>query len=702
MFTWSHPFRRRDKFRPTSAIAFCAATAVTNTPPAEIHLLRSFNNDFSQITLLSLTKTLKALRLDDPLFAEALFEIADVCNIGHVKCHHLLIFYALLRRLAFAPSAALKLALQEILYFIFTSAAGSEAATHLCWKQWHRFASKLGHTIGGSDSLPSEEAEYLLNRAWPRKSIMSSPSISFQGFVRMLRQYDGGMVLKLRAIGYLLTTCVIEKAHTHTEMPQWDVLVEDSRVLSQFITHTISLRMQPGGSAQLSELRSSLSGGSIPAVADSHQGLGVSNPDSDKLASPSASEPQLTPPEESVFADRRRGPAIRPKPFSYPLNSPQHMNVLGRRSNGTCKPSAVVSRSNDASGKKSPFHIDYSALTLGEKIGSGAYGDVYKGTFLMSPVAVKMFHVNISSRASSRQGGEGHSPTDVSRMSTMTKLQRFASINSQNKYCDFVREVEMMSVVRHPNLVLYMGVCGDPLSPLCIVCELFNGGSLYEYLHTESEFCPSVSVATQIGLGIGRGMFYLHSSEPSILHRDLKSTNVLLGERRAKDGAPHVVICDFGLCQLFGEDGEHTMGTASYMSPNVIRRECYEKQDDTYSFGVLLFEIFTGSVPFEGMGATQVMFQVASSGLRPSYKGEGEMIPARIGRLIERCWDEEKKKRPLFDEVISELELFESERVITHGTKGSSVGEAAMTCNSDKAKLDELQTTISSVSAGGA
>lgn len=271
MTRWSRPFRSRDKLRPTSAIAFCAAAAVSLTPPAELHVLRSLTNDFSQITLVHLIKALKSLQIDDPLFAEALFEIADVHNAGHVKSHHLLIFYSLLRRVAFAPSAALKLALQEIIYFIFTSAAGSEGATHLGWIQWHRFASKLGHTIGGSDSLPSEEAEYLLNKVWPRRSIMHSPSLSFRAFVRVLKQYDSGIVLKLRAMGYLLTTCVIEQAHTHTAMPQWDVPVEDCRVLSQFLTHSISLRAQAGDSTQLSELRSSFGEVSIPGVADSQQ-----------------------------------------------------------------------------------------------------------------------------------------------------------------------------------------------------------------------------------------------------------------------------------------------------------------------------------------------------------------------------------------------------------------------------------------------
>lgn len=178
---------------------------------------------------------------------------------------------------------------------------------------------------------------------------------------------------------------------------------------------------------------------------------------------------------------------------------------------------------------KTPFHTDFSALQLGDCIGAGGYGEVFRGTFLMSPVAVKMFRMHLSFPSLERDSGffseeEQHvDASKLNRVSTSRALKMFASVKSQVKYHNFVREVELMSIVRHPNLVLYMGACGDPETPLCIVSELFIGGSFFDYLHADPSFRPDKSIAASFALCLARGMLYLHTSNPSILHRDLKS-----------------------------------------------------------------------------------------------------------------------------------------------------------------------------------
>jgi serine/threonine protein kinase len=125
---------------------------------------------------------------------------------------------------------------------------------------------------------------------------------------------------------------------------------------------------------------------------------------------------------------------------------------------------------------------------------------------------------------------------------------------------------------------------------------------------------------------------------------------------------PHVVLCDFGLCRLFGDEalagdicepGGGMMGTASYMSPNVM--ECdgpYTEVDDVYSFGICLWEIVTGRIPFAGMGPIQVLVQVSLDNRRPELK-QTDRVPPQIEKLITACWHQDPFQRPSFFHIIT-------------------------------------------------
>lgn len=158
-------------------------------------------------------------------------------------------------------------------------------------------------------------------------------------------------------------------------------------------------------------------------------------------------------------------------------------------------------------------------------------------------------------------------------------------------------------------------------------------------------------------------MSYLNSHSPPLLHRDLKPRNVLLSSRA--DEKPHVVICDFGLCKLFcdddvdggrgGGDGKEMMGTASYMSPNVLAGGKFCVADDVCSFGVVLWELLTGRVPFEGMRPIQIIFGVSEDGLRPEVRAE-DGIDGDLLDLLEGCWREEPGDRPGMKDVLLRLD----------------------------------------------
>lgn len=199
--------------------------------------------------------------------------------------------------------------------------------------------------------------------------------------------------------------------------------------------------------------------------------------------------------------------------------------------------------------------------------------------------------------------------------------------------------------------------------------ELFEGGSLHEYLHTKELFVPKRSEALRMAVSIARGMSYLNSQKPPLLHRDIKPRNVLLSS--GVDGKPHVAICDFGLCKLFTDCEDNNdrsgkaevMGTANYMSPNVLAGNIFCSADDVYSFGILLCELLTGRLPYNGVRPINVIFGVAEDGLRPEIRDE-DNICRDLRELIVGCWQEELTDRPNISDVTTCLEVMYEESLV--------------------------------------
>lgn len=640
-------FLRRKSSRPTQAIAFCAATAPLLLPQVEHDLIRDMCKS-ARLTQGSLHQILGGIGITDESFSKAVFALTDVHGTHSTKFSHFIVIYAVLRKLAFAEGDAALQAAQDAVWLAFVSAGDGFDTEKLSWPAWETFFSTIGEHIGGVESFPSHISKIRMRQAWKKASPLFANTLKFQTFMCMLRDYDAGLIQCLRAIGYVLTCAVIDSNSELMVRPVWNG-DHESVFLGQFVSYAISEASAISSDSSLESASESAAEemNERPTRGISSDGVGATDSsDSGNRARKGDSVDEMMKAawglsSTSPVSSRLLRNDISPTTVMAPASS--SVRVLRRRMESR------KSRSN------TPFHIEFSSLKLGERIGSGAYGDVFHGTYLMSPVAVKMFQVNanIGSR-------DDQDPSQLNRMSTMNALKKFASTDSQAKYKNFVREVEMMSVVRHPNLVLYMGACGDPTTPLCIVSELFTGGSLFEFLHNDAEFQPSAKMACNFALNIARGMFYLHASQPSILHRDLKSRNVLLsGRKNACDGIAHVVICDFGLCQLFGEEGNSKeMGTASYMSPDVIGGKEYEGGDDVYSYGILLHEMLTGRVPYQGLRAMQVLFQVENEGLRPKCERDDRM-PAELGALIAECWDGEREKRPMFDEIVRRITAIE-------------------------------------------
>merc|ERR1719146_43797 len=166
---------------------------------------------------------------------------------------------------------------------------------------------------------------------------------------------------------------------------------------------------------------------------------------------------------------------------------------------------------------------------------------------------------------------------------------------------DFETEVQMLTMLRHPRVLTLLAVCRTPPT-LGFVTELITGGTMYEYLHRRlptgaSEAADAPRAALQrVCVQVAEGLSFLHYL--NVVHRDIKSTNVLLTPSR------DVKLCDFGLARRKSDLCTGRMqfaGTPSYMAPELLRKQSYTEKVDVFAYGALLFEAFQLQVPFDGL-----------------------------------------------------------------------------------------------------
>lgn len=275
-------------------------------------------------------------------------------------------------------------------------------------------------------------------------------------------------------------------------------------------------------------------------------------------------------------------------------------------------------------------------IKIGPRIGKGSFAEVFKARWRGTLVAVKKL--------------PAHSLTP-------------------DFFEDFEREAALMKRLRHPNVLLYLGAC--MISPdICIVTEYMGRGSVYRILHDENVKL-TWEVRRKFALDAARGMNYLHSSDPILIHRDLKSHNLLVDENWK------VKVCDFGLSRIVEQTLSATMtacGTPCWTAPEVLRNARYTEKADIYSFGIVLWELATREDPYKGMPPFQVVFAVGTQKLRPQMP----RCPIAWSRLVSDCWAEDPNMRPSFATILRRLEKLD----ITLPPKSSAAASSSSSSSS--------------------
>ncbi|XP_075335772.1 mitogen-activated protein kinase kinase kinase 20 isoform X2 [Odontesthes bonariensis] len=209
-------------------------------------------------------------------------------------------------------------------------------------------------------------------------------------------------------------------------------------------------------------------------------------------------------------------------------------------------------------------------------------------------------------------------------------------------------EAEILSVLSHRNIIQFYGAVVEAPN-YGIVTEYASGGSLYDYLSSdESEEMDMGQIMTWAA-EIARGMHYLHSEAPvKVIHRDLKSRNVVLTADKI------LKICDFGASRFLTHTTHMSLvGTFPWMAPEVIQSLPVSETCDTFSYGVVLWEMITREIPFNGLEGLQVAWLVVEKNERLTIPSG---CPASFAELLRKCWATEAKERPMFKQILCTLE----------------------------------------------
>ncbi|KAJ3336405.1 hypothetical protein HDU93_002905 [Gonapodya sp. JEL0774] len=264
---------------------------------------------------------------------------------------------------------------------------------------------------------------------------------------------------------------------------------------------------------------------------------------------------------------------------------------------------------------RSEWIIKASEVVIGDKLGGGGYGDVYRGMWQgYVPVAVKVIRA---------------AETDV-------------------HHAEFRREVDTWFKLRHPNVLPLLGVCLEH-SPPFMMSQLMRNGNVSEFLQRN----PTTNLI-QLLYDMSLGLLHLHNT--NLVHSDVKPENFLVG------AGGEALITDFGFCKTPAEGSAGMLakkgrpGTPKYMSPERLLGGDASKEDDVYAFGLSVWKTWTLMAPYSttSLSDQDLFTAIAFNNYRPDLDAILH-APRQLQELVQKCWATDAAMRPTMSEVVNTL-----------------------------------------------
>ncbi|KAM3917481.1 mitogen-activated protein kinase kinase kinase 20 isoform 1-T3 [Leptodactylus fuscus] len=251
------------------------------------------------------------------------------------------------------------------------------------------------------------------------------------------------------------------------------------------------------------------------------------------------------------------------------------------------------------------------------------------------------------------------------------------------------KEAEILSMLSHRNIIQFYGAVLEPPN-YCIVTEYAAGGSLYDYINSNRSEDMDMEQIMAWATDVAKGMHYLHMEAPiRVIHRDLKSRNVVI----TFDGV--LKICDFGASKFHSHTTHMSLvGTFPWMAPEVIQSLPVSETCDTYSYGVVLWEMLTREVPFKGLEGLQVAWLVVEKNERLTIPSS---CPRSFAELMRLCWEADAKKRPSFKQIITNLESMSNDSKLPDQCNSFLHNKAEWRCEIEETleRLKKLERDLS-------
>ena len=334
-----------------------------------------------------------------------------------------------------------------------------------------------------------------------------------------------------------------------------------------------------------------------------------------------------------------------------------------------------VNRTPESATLSETARIAYDHIKLEQKIGEGSFGRVFKATWNHIDVAVKFI---------------GAQDIDVTSSGLIHSLE------------ELEKEVSIMTKLRHPNIVLLLGVVMTPRP--AIVQEFCVRGSLYAVLQRHIKpGAPELPwrIRLQMALGAAAGMLYLHDA--SVLHRDLKSANLMV------DRYYRVKVGDFNLSRVHndivasGEGAERsgTLHSPRWMAPEVLTDGQYGTASDVYSFAIVMWELQSLQAPFKDLHVYQIV-SIVPDGDRPEVDathGAAFLDAESYRALMQRAWQSDPSLRPSFEDIFQEVQTLLDAQVARE--QRAKRGVDNMPANNTGLPTLPLERTRSSSSSSG-
>ncbi|KAF8328357.1 kinase-like domain-containing protein [Cantharellus anzutake] len=306
----------------------------------------------------------------------------------------------------------------------------------------------------------------------------------------------------------------------------------------------------------------------------------------------------------------------------------------GARVHVSPRPPTIVPESKKGKDKEEDIELDLGSLGLVdreippneivklEKIGSGGFKDVYIGKYRNRKVAIAEFR---------------------------------DALNAMD-----IKELKLLHEFDHPNVVHFYGVSipeDTRSSPVMIISELCPNGDLFDYIRNVP--APSLRRVLSLMLDIARGLEYLHLRNPSVIHRDCKSSNILITSKISAK------ITDFGLAKV--KQSTRSMvrslvGTVNWQAPELWSpHPKYDHKVDVFSCAMVYWEMLQWhnpkkTYPWEGMNEHAIYDVVGTKRQRPSVAGLRKQWCPEIVDLMERMWSQDSRDRPFITHVVQEIE----------------------------------------------